>query len=302
MNLALLGEIAALATSAFFTTGSVLFTLASRHVGPLALNRTRLAAAWIFLAMSLWILTGSLFPRQAGWYEWLWLGGSGIIGLALGDLFLFEGYRTIGPRLTMLMMSLSPILTTLLAWIIFSEVLSFEKLIGIGITIGGVVVVVLERRNQDRGRLDEENLGRGLAAGLGAAACQSIGLILARQGLSESFSPLAGNFIRMSSAAAVMWISSILSGQMLWTIQTLRNHPRAFLFSLLGAFVAPFLGVSLSLFAIQATEIGVASTLMALPPVFLMPVSFIVFKERFGLPAVLGTLIALCGIAILFIL
>ena len=302
MNSLPIGELAALATSACFTAGSIFFTLASRRVGSLVLNRTRLVFAWIFLALGHWIITGSPFPLLAGWHEWFWLGTSGIVGLALGDIFLFEGYRQIGPRLTMLTMSLSPIIATLLAWIFFTEVLGPLQLVGIGVTISGIAWVVLEKNHKNGDPLEKAALLRGTAAGIGAAACQAVGLILARQGLGSEFSALSGNFIRMTSAVIVTWTVALLSRQASVTIQTLQKNPKAIWFALSGAFIAPFLGVSLSLVAIQSTKVGIASTLMALPPVFLLPIGYIFFKERFGISAVMGTLVALAGIVILFII
>lgn len=40
---------------------------------------------------------------------------------------------------------------------------------------------------------------------------------------------------------------------------------------------------------------------MALPPIFLLPVSHFVFKERLGWPAVIGTIVAMIGVGILFL-
>ena len=67
------------------------------------------------------------------------------------------------------------------------------------------------------------------------------------------------------------------------------------------AFLSPFLGVSLSLFALQHTSVGVASTLMALPPVFILPIEYFYFKERFGWGAIAGTVVAMLGVAVLFL-
>jgi drug/metabolite transporter (DMT)-like permease len=64
--------------------------------------------------------------------------------------------------------------------------------------------------------------------------------------------------------------------------------------------VGPFLGVWLSLIAIQRTEVGVASTLMGLSPIFLLPIGYLVFSERFGWRAVSGTMIAMVGVWLLF--
>jgi drug/metabolite transporter (DMT)-like permease len=105
----------------------------------------------------------------------------------------------------------------------------------------------------------------------------------------------------MIAAIVVLWGITFFQGQAKATIQTLRNDPKGVLFTTGGAFLGPFLGVSLSLFAIQRVEVGVASTLTALPPVFLLPISYFVFKERFGWGAVAGTLLAMAGVAALFL-
>ena len=49
------------------------------------------------------------------------------------------------------------------------------------------------------------------------------------------------------------------------------------------------------------TNVGIASTLVALPPVILLPIGYFVFKERFGWGAVVGTLIAIAGVALIFL-
>jgi drug/metabolite transporter (DMT)-like permease len=51
--------------------------------------------------------------------------------------------------------------------------------------------------------------------------------------------------------------------------------------------------------AIDRASIGVASTIMSLTPLFLIPVSRFVFREPITLRAVVGTLIALAGVALL---
>ena len=65
--------------------------------------------------------------------------------------------------------------------------------------------------------------------------------------------------------------------------------------------MGPVLGVSLSLFALQHTSVGVASTLIALPPIFLIPIEYHFFKERFGWGAIAGTILAMIGVGILFL-
>ena len=84
------------------------------------------------------------------------------------------------------------------------------------------------------------------------------------------------------------------------TLEKLSQNRRAITNILGGAFSGPFLGVTFSLVAVKRAEVGVASTLMALPPVFLLPIGYLLFKERFGWQAVAGTFIAILGVALLF--
>ncbi|HSF83799.1 MAG TPA: DMT family transporter [Anaerolineales bacterium] len=295
-----LGEFAALATSLFFTATSTQFTLAGRQVGSIVVNRTRLVLALIFLSLAHWLLRIPL-PVDIGSTRWLWLGISGIVGLVIGDTFLFQAFVWIGPRLAMLLMSLSPILATIVAWLFLSEKLSPMEIIGILLTVAGIAWVILERNGTTGHGAANPNYLQGLLFGFGAAICQALGLIFAKKGLASDFPPLSGTLIRMLVAASVLWILTLFRRQALETYRQLNNHRQAVLLLLGGSFTGPFIGVTLSLFAVQQTEVGVASTLMALPPLFLLPVGHFIFNERLGLRAIAGTLIAVLGVAILFL-
>ncbi len=298
-----LGELAALATSLCFSFTSTFFTLAGRQVGSLVVNRLRLVVAVGLLVGVHWALLGSPLPVGAGGDRWFWLGVSGVIGLVLGDAFLFQAFVWIGPRLSMLLMSLAPVIAALLAWAFLAETLSPGQVLGVGLTVGGIGWVALVRDQvRESGPAGRRDYMRGLLFGLGGATGQALGLVTARLGLGGDFSPLSGNLIRMLAALITLWAVTLLARQGRSTLDRLRAQPRAVWLILAGAFSGPFLGVTFSLLAIQRTQIGVASTLMALPPVFLLPVGALVFQERIGWRAVLGTLAALAGVALLFLL
>lgn len=293
------GEIAAVLTSITYAVNSTLFTLSGRKVGAMVTNRVRLAAACLFLGAGVWISSGIPWPVDAGWDRWFWLGLSGIVGLVIGDAFLFQAFVWIGPRLSMLMMSLAPIIAALTAWIFLGESLSALQIAGIFLTLLGVSWVILEK-NQKSGKKPENYL-RGILFGLGAAAGQGLGLVLAKPGLTDSYSPLAANFIRMFTAFLMIWLAALIGGKIKSTIREVRLNRGALLLILGGAFSGPFIGVSLSLFALQNTSVGVASTLMSLPPIFLLPVEYYFFKQRIGWGSILGTGLALAGVAVLFL-
>lgn len=297
-----LGELAAVTTSACYSVSSVLYTFAGRKITALVINRIRLLLAVGLLVCVHWVTQGTPFPVDAGWTRWLWLGASGIVGLALGDFFLFQGYRYIGPRLTMLMMSLAPILVTLIAWLFMGEKLGILSLMGIGLSVGGVAWVISEKRTSLNGNkpTSEEHL-RGVLYGLGATVSQAAGVVLAKEGLTGGVSAVSANVIRMTCAMIALWILTIIQKQSRQTFEQIQAQPRAAPLILGGAIFGPLLGVSLSLFSLQRTDAGVASTLSSLAPIFLLPISYVVFKERFGWASIVGTIVALAGVAMLFL-
>lgn len=295
-----LGEIAAIITSFTFAINSALFTLAGREVGSVVVNRLRLVIASLLLMAAQWIFLGTPWPVGVELDRWIWLGLSGIVGLVLGDAFLFQAFVLVGPRISMLMMSLAPILAAFIAWIFLGEALTLWQIMGIILTLIGVMWVVLEKNNKQGPQ--KESYLRGVLFGLGGATGQALGLVLAKNGLGGSFSPISGNFIRMFTAMIVIWLVTIIQKEFRTTIQQTIDFPSAMGKILGGAFLGPFLGVSLSLFALQHTSVGVASTLMALPPIFILPVEYFYFRERLGWGSIAGTVIAMLGVAVLFLI
>ena len=301
-----LGEISALITSLSFAFTATFFTFAGRQVGSGVVNRTRLLFGMGMLLLTHQLTLGSLLPRASA-EQWLWLTLSGEIGLSLGDAFLFQAFVWIGARLSMLMMSLAPVLAALLAWMFLGETLNMAQITGIFLTIGGIAWVILEKNgNSERGESQSLSAERrdyklGILYGIGAASGQAIGLILSKIGLGEDFSALSGNVIRMLAATSAIWLFTLYRKKARDTFQQLFLHPRVIGLILSGAIFGPLIGVSFSLLAVQKTEIGIASTLIALTPIFMLPVGAVVFKEKFGWQAVAGTLVAIVGVAMLFL-
>jgi drug/metabolite transporter (DMT)-like permease len=297
----LLGELAALTTALCWSGTAIFFTLAGRRVGSVVVNRARLAIAIVLLSLAHWVLLGTPYPAGAELARWLWLGLSGVVGLVLGDAFLFQSYLWVGPQIGMLMMSLAPVMAALLALAFLGEQLSLVQWLGVAVTLSGIALVVIKGQETGRQVPERRNFARGILFGVGAAAGQAVGLVLAKEGLQGDFSALSGNWIRMAAAALTLWTLTVVSGRAGSTLRRLSEERQALLPLLGGAVTGPVVGVWLSLVAIQLTKIGIASTLMALPPVFLLPLTALVFKDRVRAAAVAGTLLAMAGVALLFL-
>src|SRR5512145_18852 len=137
-----IGELAALATSFFFATTALIFTATGRMVGSQVTNRIRLAFALTYLIVLNVILFREPLPFSADSSRWLWLSLSGVIGLSLGDAFLFQALVSVGPRLGSLLLSLAPIFGSIIAWVFFGETLTILQITGILLALAGIAWVV----------------------------------------------------------------------------------------------------------------------------------------------------------------
>jgi drug/metabolite transporter (DMT)-like permease len=306
-----LGHLAALGTSLCWSATSLFFANAGRRVGSPVVNRTRLLMALAFVMLIHAIAYGQLLPMDAEPFRWSWLAISGVIGFVLADAMLFQAFVTVGPRLATLLMSLNPVFGALLAWAMLgeSEALAAREWLGIGLAVGGVALVVTERQVQTP-QSGDENPGHnmplqrppiaGVLLGVGSAVGQAIGLVLSKLGIVGNFPAISGNAIRLVAATVAMWLFAMMRKQAGPNFQKLREQPSVLWMVLGGTLAGPVLGVTLSLVAVRRAPVGVASTLMSLAPIILLPIDQIFFGVRIGIQATGGTLLAFAGTALLF--
>jgi drug/metabolite transporter (DMT)-like permease len=231
-------------------------------------------------------------PIDATAYQWFWLGLSGFIGFFIGDMFLFKSYMVIGSRTAALIMSFAPMLTAIIGWFFLKEKLSGMNIAGITVSITGIVVAISNRKMK-------LNIPfKGFLLAFGGALGQAVGLILSKKGMGD-YDPIAATQIR-----AFFGILSF--GILITVLQRWKKvgHALADGNSMksvsIGSFFGPFVGVALSLFAIQQTKTGIASTLMALVPVFIILPSAIMFKEKITPQQVIGAAISIGGASLFF--
>ena len=294
-----LGEIAALATAVCWAATSLFFTIAGKQVGSQFVNRVRLLLAAFFLAITHLLWQGEVLPIHAELSRWGWLGLSAILGLVVGDAMLFQAFVLIGTRLSMLLMTLVPVISALLAWVFLGETLSLLEIAAIIVTVSSVAWVVSERGNSNSVDSNPRSHVIGVLCGIGGASGQALGLILSKRGMAGAFPALSASLMRLSVAAVVIWLWALIQGQLRPTIEGLRIR-RARWAIVGGTVVGPFIGMTLSLAAVQLAPVGIASTLMALSPVILLPLAHWVFKERIAPRAIFGTVVAMVGVAMIF--
>ncbi len=293
----LLGETAALLTALLWSGTSIVFTEASIRVGPIYVNVTRMFLALTYLTVTLLIMNIRI---DLSLNQILNLAISGFAGLVIGDTFLFKAYRSIGARVSMLMMALVPPISASLAFFFLGERLSFLGIFGIIITVCGIALVVLKREEKPTSNYKIDYTG--LFYALIGAAGQAVGLIFAKNAFNEGeISGFLASFVRIASAVIIIYPLALVTKRYKNPIRIYMNDKRAFLFTAIGSVIGPFLGITFSMIAISHAKVGIASTLMATVPIIMLPMIRYYYKEKLSWISIAGALVAVSGIAILFL-
>jgi drug/metabolite transporter (DMT)-like permease len=276
-----LGELSALLTAFLWAGSSIAFASATARLGSFNINITRLLLAAVYLLI--------LIP-VAGFD----------IGLSVGDTFLFKSYELIGARVTMLMMSLAPAIAALLSYYFLHENISVTGIIGITITIAGIVLVVLDREVNSSHK--KKMISVGIIYAFIAAAGQGAGLVLAKMAFQEgSINGFVATGFRIIASLILILPFAILTNRYKNPIKIFQSNHTALWQTIAGSFLGPFFGITFSLIAIANTSVGIASTIMAMVPILMLPLVKILYKEKLTVKAIVGAFIAVGGVAVLFL-
>ena len=242
-----------------------------------------------------------------GWVElsadlrsWSWLALSGLVGIVIGDTMYFRSLQILGPRRAMVIACLAPFFAALLGLLFLGQEIAFLVVLGIGLTMTGVVVVVLDRKaKQEEPGLVPGKLQAGVACGVIAAACQSTGGLFAFNGMffegKVACTALEAAAIRLLAAAVAttLWLLSRQKYRQAF-VQTVKLEQ--FRYIVPATAMGTWLGVWLCQKAYQNDDLAIAQTLLATCPLFAIPVMWILYRHRVSRVAFIGTVVAIFGI------
>lgn len=291
------GELAALITAVLWSMTSIAFSEASNRVGPMYVNVTRMFFAVVYLSITIAIISA---PINLSFSQIMFLVISGFIGLIFGDTFLFKAYRSIGARLSMLVMSSAPALAALLAFFFLGEKLSLIGILGIIVTIAGIALVVLQREEKPTSKYKVDYSGIFFAF-LGAVG-QAVGLIFAKFAFNQGeINGFVATFVRVFSALIILYPAAHFTKHYVTPIKVFKENRKGLYFTIVGSFIGPFLGITFSLISISHAKVGIASTIMATVPILMLPIVRFYYKEKLSWISIFGAFIAVAGTAMLFL-
>lgn len=309
--MAYLGEILSLGVALSWTATALFSEVGSKRLGSLQLNVIRMTLSLIMLGTTLWYFTGSPVPLYTDGRTWFWLSLSGFVGYVLGDYCLFNAYVLIGSRFGQLFMTLAPIAAAFSGWMILGERMSLQAVTGMLVTITGIGISIFNRGNAHKIGLKLPL--KGVLLGIGAGVGQGVGLVLSKVGMNyyetsiphgmeavSNLLPFASTFIR-TITGALGFLLVMGYQRKFHTLRVVKHDGKGTAAALGATIFGPFVGVSISLMAVQYTEAGIASTLMALTPIFILLPSRLFFKQKIALKEVIGAVISVLGVSLFFL-
>lgn len=304
------GELISFVVALSWTATALAAEVASRRITPLGLNVLRMLLSLVFLAAVMWVVCGQPYPQDADAETWLWLSLSGFVGYVLGDYCLFNAYLLIGSRFGQLFMTLAPAAAAIFGFILLGEKMTPLAIVGMLITMFGIGLSVLSKGGEHH-KLNLKLPLKGVLFGIGAGLGQGIGLVLSKVGMTHyetliqtpealDIMPFASTFMRAVIGLIGFSFVMFFTGKTRSIAATTRDR-RGMFFVLIATLLGPFLGVSLSLMATLYTSTGIAQTIMAMTPIFILLPSWYFFKQRVTPLEVVGAIISVGGVVLFFL-
>lgn len=292
-------EIAALAAATVWALTGLVSVAPAKHLGAIAFNRLRMAM--VFAMLAVWVTLAGTWNTLTGDVFWplVW---SGVVGIFLGDTALFLTMNRLGPRRTAILFSMNAPMSVVLGWIALGEALSAVTLAGIVVAMTGVVLAIVFGKRKDQLHQWESVTGplwMGVALGLAAALCQSIGALIARPIMETgAVDAAAASAVRIGVAALCLTVLMQMpaaavrqANALTWTIAGL---------TALSGFLAMALGMTFLLFALTGGEVGIITTLSATTPAIMLPLLWWRTREVPAAGAWIGAALVVIGSALIF--
>ena len=294
----LLGQFFALLTACAWAHNSVVYSFVGKRVSSPTTTHIRLWIALPAIIILNRLFTGSWFPVAADATALVYIGLSGLLGYCVADLFIFNSFVRIGPRNTMLIMTLSPVFSLVLSRIFLQEHLRPLHGAGIAVTLVGIAWVILEKEN-GKGSV-KRDIGIGILFSVLGALFQAFGVILSKMGMLKGLHPVSTNLIRITAGLIGVVLFAVLRGQFFRDFTKMKDA-RTLGLLVSAALIGPVAGIVLSLSALKAASVGIVTTISQMTPVILLPVERLLFGRRITPRALVGTSIAVAGTALLFL-
>lgn len=249
------GTFFALAAALFWAVATRLYRQMADYWTPVGLATVKSTVSVILFGI--WFAAAGIPFWAHDWQTLLWLLGSGVIGIALGDSALFYALYRMGERQTLLIAeTAAPILVAVSAFVLLSETLTLRQIGGITLIVIGIDWVVGIRRGRQHYDF------AGVLWALLAASCQAFGMVVSRTFLTQTdISAEETAFWRLLGASLVLPVWLIVSRQKFLPAKALTVQVGLRL--ILAIILGTFLGILFLQISVDLLPAGLAQALIA---------------------------------------
>lgn len=292
-----LGHLLALLTAFCWAENSVIWGCLSNRTDSVATAHLRMWIALPAIILVAYLREGAVSISIT---NQLILLLSGSLGYFVTDLLMFHAYQTLGPQKSMAIMTLNPALTAIFSWLLFHQSLTVIQIVGLCLTLLGVVVLTFSVSKIARtGKRGELRTGV-LCAVLGALF-QSVSFLLSKQAL-DVVPPFSANMVRTIGGTASLFLYSLFKGKLHHDLTSYRHVEGKYLFLLfLGSLLGPLLGMSAEMKAFTLAPLGTVTAITQASPVILLIQAKVFSSERITTTSIAATMISMLGIVLLFV-
>ena len=290
-------QVAALFAASSWAVGGLVAAEPSRLLGGPRFVRIRMVYVTVALVLIGWLVGGWPTVAQS---DWLPLGISGFVGLALGDAALFEAFSRLGPRRTGILFAANAPITAVISALIYDERFGPASVIGTILVMAGVSLAIAYGTRPGQSHSWEDVRGPlmiGIGFGLAGALGQSIAVLVADPVFDGSLDPWAGAAVRALVGTIGLFLLMPWFERRNGDRMPVEFTARLWFLVILSGTLGMVVGKTMMLIALAGGPPGLVSILVSTAPVIQLPIIWLVTKELPSAGAWLGALLAVVGTA-----
>ncbi len=215
-----------------------------------------------------------------------------LLAMPVGDSLFFQSLDHLGLTLALALSLFNPLLTTLTGIVLYGEPMTFLRVAGIVVVLGGLGLVISGRDSE--GMRATRGRRRGLQLVLLAATAWALSATIVKPALLQ-VPVLAGTALRIPMAGAVLWLTPWTRG----TLARVRASTPEERWRLVTVCLLNAVGSALFTVAIRSGGVAVGNALASTAPLFAIPLEIGILKRQPSRRTVWGAVCTVGGIACL---
>ncbi|MBM4321659.1 MAG: DMT family transporter, partial [Deltaproteobacteria bacterium] len=279
-----LGELFSLAAALVWAVAIILFRQSGRHFQPVALNLFKDVLGLVLFLLTLLVLGIPLLPEGVSARDWLFLLGSGVLGIGLADTLFFASLNRLGAGYTAIVDCVYSPFVVLVAVLFLHEPLRPSLLLALGLVVCAILLGSEQQaaagrdgERTPRWREERDQLWLGVVLGVLSVLLMACGIVLAKPVL-ERVDPWWAATVRLVGGLCLLLPQAALRANRAGVLQIFRPGPGWWV-TVPGALLGTYLAMIVWICGMKYTFASVASVLNQTSTLFVLLLATVFLRE-----------------------